>query len=88
MILGIRRFEARRRRATRWFNSLAVLGPDGAPLAVYDKHHLVPFGEYIPFAAAIARLGLPRLDTLTRSGFTPGRGRGWSTRRACRRSCR
>ena len=41
-----------------WFNSLAVLGPDGTPAAVYDKHHLVPFGEYIPLAR-LARAARP-----------------------------
>lgn len=32
----------------RFFNSLVVLGPAGERLAGYDKHHLVPFGEYVP----------------------------------------
>ena len=43
-------------------------------MAVYDKHHLVPFGEYIPLAPALARLGLPALATLTRTGFSAGAG--------------
>lgn len=73
VVLGLRRLEATP-DGDVWFNSLAVLAPNGAPAAVYDKYRLVPFGEYIPFAAAIARLGLPRLDTLTLSGFTPGPG--------------
>jgi apolipoprotein N-acyltransferase len=73
LILGIRRLEATA-EDERWFNSLAILGPDGTPQAVYDKHHLVPFGEYIPFAEVIARLGLPALTTLTRGGFSAGDG--------------
>lgn len=73
LALGIRRLEAGP-EGEAWFNSLAVLRPDGTPSAVYDKHRLVPFGEYIPFAGTIARLGLPRLDTLTLSGFAPGPG--------------
>lgn len=73
LILGIRRFEASAERE-QWFNSLAILGQGGRPLAVYDKHHLVPFGEYIPFAAALSRLGLPALATLTQSGFAAGAG--------------
>lgn len=73
LVLGIRRVE-QTPEGDRWFNSLAVLDPDGTPAAVYDKHHLVPFGEYIPFQRAIARLGLPALAPLTRGGFTPGDG--------------
>jgi apolipoprotein N-acyltransferase len=73
LILGIRRLEATP-EFERWYNSLAILGPDGAPQSVYDKHHLVPFGEYIPFAEVIARLGLPALTTLTRGGFSAGDG--------------
>lgn len=73
LILGITRAEPGT-AGDRWFNALAVLDPDGSPAAVYDKHHLVPFGEYIPFAPLVARLGLPALETLTRGGFTPGPG--------------
>jgi apolipoprotein N-acyltransferase len=73
LILGIRRVEETP-EGDRWFNSLAVLDPDGAAAAVYDKHHLVPFGEYIPLRGLVARLGLPSLATLTRGGFTPGDG--------------
>ena len=39
-------------------NSLVLVGPDGDIQAVYDKHHLVPFGEYIPFASALNAMGL------------------------------
>jgi apolipoprotein N-acyltransferase len=35
----------------RWrdYNSALVVGADGARVGRYDKIHLVPFGEYIPF---------------------------------------
>lgn len=55
------------------FNSLLFYGPDGAPLGVYDKRRLAPFGEYVPYAWLLGRLGFGTLgDGL--SGFTPGDG--------------
>ena len=44
-----------------YFNSMAVLGAGGAVTHLYDKHHLVPFGEYIPFARFLSRFGLQGL---------------------------
>jgi len=53
------------------YNTLAAVGRRGQDIeviATYDKHHLVPFGEYVPrFLAAI---GLQQLVPL--SPFTPG----------------
>lgn len=74
LILGATRVEPASDGSARWFNSLAVLGADGTPDAIYDKHHLVPFGEYIPFKNFVAALGIPSIEPLTRSGFTPGPG--------------
>jgi apolipoprotein N-acyltransferase len=31
------------------YNSAMIIGPDGSRIGRYDKIHLVPFGEYIPF---------------------------------------
>ena len=46
--IGIQRVEG-----DQSWNSLAVIDPDGMTIATYDKHHLVPFGEYIPFGDAL-----------------------------------
>jgi apolipoprotein N-acyltransferase len=58
------------------FNSIRVLGDDGAILSTYDKLHLVPFGEFLPFQRVLEALGFEQL-TRVRGGFTPG-----ATRRA------
>jgi apolipoprotein N-acyltransferase len=34
----------------RYYNSALVIGADGERVGRYDKIHLVPFGEYVPFA--------------------------------------
>jgi len=33
-----------------YFNSALIVGQDGAKVGRYDKIHLVPFGEYVPFS--------------------------------------
>ncbi len=47
------------------YNSLAAVMPDGSVGATYDKHHLVPYGEYFPSYLPI-RLG--------EQGFAAGPG--------------
>jgi apolipoprotein N-acyltransferase len=53
------------------FNSEFLIGPGGAVLGRYDKHILMPFGEYIPLASLFP--GLKSLSPETGS-FTAGRG--------------
>lgn len=72
------------RRATEYlyYNSLAVLNKDSArsgPLAIYDKHRLVPFGELsatriIPFGRFFKGLLPKSLQQAVPDGFSPGPG--------------
>lgn len=68
LVFGIQRQDA----AGAFFNSMVVMGPGGVIDAIYDKRHLVPFGEYIPGAALIADLGFSRLAGLVGTGFARG----------------
>ena len=69
-------------RATHAYNSVYVIDHDGSILSVYDKIHLVPFGEYLPFQRSLERLGLQQL-TKVQGGFLAGtRRRALSVPRA------
>ena len=58
-------------RITRAYNSIYVIDHDGSVLAVYDKLHLVPFGEFLPFQGLMEKLGFEQL-TRVQGGFIPG----------------
>jgi apolipoprotein N-acyltransferase len=71
-------------RRLRAYNSVYVIDHDGTVLSVYDKVHLVPFGEYLPFQTALENLGLMQLTKLP-GGFLSGdRNRSYQIRNAPR----
>jgi apolipoprotein N-acyltransferase len=59
------------RDVARAYNSVYVIDNEGGILGIYDKLHLVPFGEYLPFQDFLERLGLTQL-TKIRGGFIAG----------------
>ena len=61
-------------RITRAYNSIYAIDHDGSVLSVYDKLHLVPFGEFLPFQDWMEKLGFVQL-TKVQGGFIPGTGR-------------
>jgi apolipoprotein N-acyltransferase len=58
-------------RVTRAYNSIYVIDRDGSLISIYDKLHLVPFGEYLPFQDWMEKIGLEQL-TKVQGGFIPG----------------
>ncbi|MDF1727680.1 MAG: apolipoprotein N-acyltransferase [Sulfitobacter sp.] len=67
--LGLTRSEA-----GRYYNSLAVLDRAGQAAQIYDKHHLVPFGEYVPLAGLLNRIGIFGLAQRLPGGYASGEG--------------
>jgi len=75
LMTGFPRIE--RRPDFKAWNSFAVIGKDGNVQNIYDKSHLVPFGEYTPdiLSDSLSFLGLGMLV----EGFSYSRGEGIKT---------
>lgn len=69
VVVGVQRYDG-----LKLYNSMIVLGADGTQEALYDKHHLVPFGEYLPFGNFLAQFGLHGLASDEGHGYSAGPG--------------
>jgi apolipoprotein N-acyltransferase len=69
VVLGLQR-----REGARYYNSLVRLDAQGEVSALYDKHHLVPFGEYMPFGDFLAGFGIHGLASNEGHGYSAGPG--------------
>ena len=64
LLMGANRAEAGPTGTNRYFNSLIAFRREADGLrvtGVYDKHHLVPFGEYMPAADLATKVGFRSL---------------------------
>jgi apolipoprotein N-acyltransferase len=71
LVTGAARAEDASGAAPRYFNAIHVVNPDGVIGDSYDKVHLVPFGEYLPFRGLLDRIGLRQFVEVP-GGFEPG----------------
>ena len=77
LLMGLARGEADPAApdSARYYNSLFALADEGGPglmvAAVYDKHRLVPFGEYLPLGGVMSTLGVRSLVHMP-SDFSAG----------------
>ncbi len=69
VVLGIQRADGQ-----QIYNSMVYLDEAGQQAGLYDKHHLAPFGEYVPFGELMAKFGIYGMAATTGNGFSPGPG--------------
>ncbi len=73
LITGAARLETNDGGEPSYYNSIEVLDRDGLRPERYDKQHLVPFGEYVPFESVLENAGVTQFVQVP-GGFAPGSG--------------
>lgn len=76
LLAGAVRFEgaAPTDPSARFYNSIVAVNSAGEIYDAADKVHLVPLGEFVPFAGLLGRFGITKLVELP-GGFSAGAGR-------------
>jgi apolipoprotein N-acyltransferase len=74
LVTGAARLDFEGGREPYYYNSIEVLDGGGLSRERYDKHHLVPFGEYVPFESWLEKAGVTQFVQVP-GGFTSGTGR-------------
>ncbi|SPF81022.1 apolipoprotein N-acyltransferase [Pseudoprimorskyibacter insulae] len=69
--VGVQRYNF---ETAQTFNSMLLLDEGGQQSAIYDKHHLVPFGEYMPAAWLFDRFNILGLASRAEGGYSAGPG--------------
>jgi apolipoprotein N-acyltransferase len=57
----------------KFYNGFHAVNDQGQVIATYAKAHLVPFGEYLPFAGLLENLGITKI-TGGKGGYSSGPG--------------
>ena len=73
LMTGTVRAQARPDGGFTYFNSFFIFSHGAQLIGVYDKSHLVPFGEYLPLPHVLHALGLSKLIEMP-DGFGEGPG--------------
>jgi apolipoprotein N-acyltransferase len=74
LLTGAARLEMRPGNDPKYYNSIQVIDRGGLRRERYDKQHLVPFGEYVPFGSFLEKAGVTQFVQAP-GGFTAGTGR-------------